>query len=48
MLGDNWELNHVGLMITNRNATLRHFQSIGVGVSVGPQPCSHMSQGRAH
>ena len=38
MLGDNWELNHVGLMITNRNATLRHFQSIGVGVSVGPQP----------
>ena len=38
MLGDNWELNHVGLMITNRNATLRHFQSMGVGVSVGPQP----------
>ncbi|MEE2913582.1 MAG: VOC family protein [Pseudomonadota bacterium] len=36
--GDNWELNHVGLMISDRNATLRHFQSIGVGVSVGPQP----------
>ena len=36
--GDNWELNHVGLMITDRNATLRHFQAIGVGVSVGPQP----------
>ena len=38
MLGDNWELNHVGLMITNRNAALRHFQSVGVGGSVGPQP----------
>lgn len=37
-LGDNWEVNHVGLMITNRNATLRHFQTLGAGVSVGPQP----------
>jgi methylmalonyl-CoA/ethylmalonyl-CoA epimerase len=37
-LGENWELNHVGLMITDRNATLGHFQSMGVGVSVGPQP----------
>ena len=36
--GDKWELNHVGLMISDRNATLHHFQSIGVGVSVGPQP----------
>ena len=37
-MGDDWELNHVGLVIANRNATLRYLQSIGVGVSVGPQP----------
>ena len=37
-LGEGWELNHVGLVVTNRNATLSHFQSLGVGVSVGPQP----------
>ena len=34
----NWILNHLGMMVTNRNATLNHFQSLGVGVSVGPQP----------
>ena len=33
--GRRLELNHVGMTIGNRNATLRHFQSIGVGVSVG-------------
>lgn len=37
-LGENWEVNHVGLMVTNRNAVLGHFQKLGVGVSVGPQP----------
>ena len=37
-LGANWALNHVGMVVTDRNATLRHFQSLGVGVSVGPQP----------
>ena len=37
-MGEDWELNHVGLMVTNRNKVLRYFQSIGVGVSVGPQP----------
>ena len=37
-MGEDWEVNHVGMTIGNRNATLRHFQSIGVGVSVGPQP----------
>lgn len=37
-MGEDWVVNHVGLMITDRNATLRHFQSMGVGVSVGPQP----------
>ena len=37
-LGDDWEVNHVGLMVTNRNAVLSHFQKLGVGVRVGPQP----------
>ncbi|MEC7076750.1 MAG: hypothetical protein VXX02_10220 [Pseudomonadota bacterium] len=37
-MGEDWEVNHVGMTIGNRNAALRHFQSIGVGVSVGPQP----------
>ena len=37
-MGEDWELNHVGLMVTHRNAALRYFQSAGVGVSVGPQP----------
>tara|TARA_B100000676_G_scaffold257231_1_gene264913 strand:- start:424 stop:1380 length:957 start_codon:yes stop_codon:yes gene_type:complete len=37
-LGADWELNHVGLMVTNRDAVLSHFQKLGVGVSVGPQP----------
>ncbi len=36
--GDNWELNHVGLMAPNRDAILKHYQNLGVGVSVGPQP----------
>jgi hypothetical protein len=37
-LGHDWVLNHVGMTVANRNATLRHFQTLGVGVSVGPQP----------
>lgn len=37
-MGEDWEFNHVGLMVTNKNAVLRYLQSIGVGVSVGPQP----------
>ena len=43
-MGEDWELNHVGLMVTSRNKVLRYFQSIGVGVSVGPQPCCPTSQ----
>ena len=38
IVGEGWELNHVGLMVTNRDAALSHFQNLGVGVSVGPQP----------
>lgn len=37
-LGHDWVLNHVGMTVENRNATLRHYQSLGIGVSVGPQP----------
>ncbi|XOV90663.1 MAG: hypothetical protein ACFHX7_12455 [Pseudomonadota bacterium] len=37
-LGSDWVVNHVGMTIANRNATLRHYQALGVGVSVGPQP----------
>ena len=37
-MSKDWILNHLGMMVTNRNAVLNHFQSIGMGVSVGPQP----------
>ncbi len=37
-IGEGWVLNHVGMVIEKRDATLRHFQALGVGVSVGPQP----------
>lgn len=37
-LGQDWILNHVGMTVGDRNAVLRHYQALGVGVSVGPQP----------
>ncbi len=37
-MSNDWVLNHVGFMVTDRNAVLSHLQSLGVGVSVGPQP----------
>ena len=37
-MSKDWILNHLGMMVANRNAVLNHFQSIGMGVSVGPQP----------
>ena len=33
------------MMVTNRNATLNHFQSLGIGVSVGPQPMLPYEEG---
>ena len=33
-----WEFNHLGMMVTNRDEILEYYQSIGLGVSVGPQP----------
>jgi hypothetical protein len=44
-MSKDWILNHLGMMVTNRNAVLNHFQSIGMGVSVGPQPLLPYEQG---
>ena len=33
-----WEFNHLGMMVSDRDEILEHYQSIGLGVSVGPQP----------
>jgi len=44
-MSKDWILNHLGMMVTNRNAVLNHFQSIGMGVSVGPQPLLSHEQG---
>ncbi|MDA0789101.1 MAG: VOC family protein [Proteobacteria bacterium] len=37
-MSKDWQLNHVGLMVTNKNTVLKRLQSLGIGVSVGPQP----------
>ena len=37
MMSD-WEFNHLGMMVTDRDEILQYFQSVGIGVSVGPQP----------
>ena len=34
----NWDFNHLGMMVTDRDEVLAYYQSIGLGVSVGPQP----------
>ena len=33
-----WKFNHLGMMVTDRDEILSYYQSIGLGVSVGPQP----------
>tara|TARA_B100000214_G_scaffold319597_1_gene254409 strand:+ start:248 stop:1168 length:921 start_codon:yes stop_codon:yes gene_type:complete len=33
-----WEFNHLGMMVKDRDEILDHYQTIGLGVSVGPQP----------
>ena len=33
-----WKFNHLGMMVTDRDNILNHYQNIGLGVSVGPQP----------
>ncbi len=44
-MANNWELNHVGIVVLSKNRTLHHFQSPGIGISVGPQPCCLTSKG---
>ena len=33
-----WKFNHLGMMVKDRDEILSHYQTIGLGVSVGPQP----------
>ena len=44
-LGQDWVLNHVGMTVGDRDTVLRHYQSLGVGVSVGPQPLLPYEEG---
>jgi methylmalonyl-CoA/ethylmalonyl-CoA epimerase len=37
-MGNNWEINHVGMVVKSKNKILHHLQSQGIGISVGPQP----------
>ena len=33
-----WEFNHLGMMVKDKDEILSHYQNIGLGISVGPQP----------
>ena len=33
-----WDFNHLGMMVLDKEEILEYYQSIGLGVSVGPQP----------
>ena len=33
-----WDFNHLGMMVSDKEEILEYYQSIGLGVSVGPQP----------
>ena len=44
-MSEDWTLNHLGMMVTDKNSVLNHFQSLGVGVSVGPQPLQPYEEG---
>ena len=44
-MSEDWTLNHLGMMVTNKKAVLNHFQSLGIGVSVGPQPLMPYEEG---
>lgn len=33
-----WEFSHVGLVVKDKDKVLEYYQSLGIGVSVGPQP----------
>ena len=40
-----WEFNHLGMMVIDRDEILTHYQSIGLGISVGPQPLLPFTEG---
>ena len=40
-----WEFNHLGMMVADRDEILNYYQSIGLGVSVGPQPLLPYQEG---
>ena len=44
-MSEDWTLNHLGMMVTDKNSVLNHFQSLGMGVSVGPQPLQPYEKG---
>ena len=44
-MSEDWTLNHLGMMVIDKNSVLNHFQSLGVGVSVGPQPLQPYQEG---
>ena len=44
-MSEDWTLNHLGMMVTNKKAVLNHFQSLGIGISIGPQPLMPYEEG---
>ena len=44
-MSKDWTLNHLGMMVTDKNAALNQFQALGMGVSVGPQPLQPYEEG---
>ena len=36
-MNEDWELNHVGLVVRDVDVPLGYYQTTGLGVSVGPQ-----------
>ena len=44
-MSEDWTLYHLGMMVTNKKAVLNHFQSLGIGVSIGPQPLMPYEEG---
>ena len=42
-----WELNHVGIVVKDKNRALDYYQSLGIGLSVGPQPLLPHMEGEA-
>ena len=41
----NLRFNHLGMMVADRDEILHYYQSIGLGLSVGPQPLLPYEEG---